>query len=64
MSEEELRTVIHDLNNAFARILSAAELIGQEEGASEQTVSDARDIRAAALAGRELVERLRHGIRE
>ncbi len=58
MSESgAIRQIIHELNNALARILTTAELIATDPG-GEQTAVDAESIRAAALDGRELVARL------
>lgn len=48
---------IHDLNNALTRILTAAELI-EYEVHDEQAATDARDIRQAAVASRDLVRAL------
>jgi hypothetical protein len=59
MSDESaIRQTMHDLNNALAKILTAAELIASEVPGESQAASDARDIQTAALDGRSLVQRL------
>lgn len=53
----EIRSTIHELNNALTRILTSAELIASDPH-GKQTEADADTIRAAALDGRELVAKL------
>jgi len=56
--DTEVRRTIHDLNNALTRILTTAELIVEQSDDAKQIVQDARDIRSAALNGRDLVTAL------
>ncbi|MFW6313791.1 MAG: hypothetical protein ACOC2N_07895 [Spirochaetota bacterium] len=56
--DTEVRRTIHDLNNALTRILTTAELIVEQADDETQIARDARDIRSAALEGRDLVTAL------
>ena len=60
----EVRATIHDLSNALTRILTTAELIAGEVAHSEQAAQDARDVQAAAIESRDLVDRLRQQIED
>lgn len=59
MSDDELRPLVHDLNNLFTRILTTAELIESQGSPGDQIVVDARAIRDAAIEGRELAAAIR-----
>lgn len=55
----ELRSHLHDLNNALTRILTSAEFLDSESETPEQLVADAKAIREAALDGRRIAQRIR-----
>ncbi len=50
--------VAHELNEPLAGVLGFAELVGQEEGLSEQGRRDVQKVVAAAIHGREIVRKL------
>ncbi|MFP4113055.1 MAG: hypothetical protein ACOC2Y_01975 [Spirochaetota bacterium] len=51
----EIRELVHDLNNVMTRILTAAELLEGTLPADTEAATDARNIRSAALSGRDLI---------
>jgi hypothetical protein len=57
-NDTELRGLVHDLNNAIARILTTAELVESESEPGGQVARDANAIRDAALESRDLVSEL------
>jgi hypothetical protein len=59
MSDDEIRPLVHDLNNLFTRILTTAELIESQGSPGDQVVVDARTIRDATLEGRDIAAAIR-----
>lgn len=56
---DRAREILHDMNNALAAAMGAAELIVSEVNSDSQVARDAQDIITSTTTGRDLVLEMR-----